>query len=95
MALSSEVLEAAAVDAKYEGYLVRQARQVESFRNLENIKLPLDLDYEQVSHLRLEAREKLSVFRPGTLGQASRIAGITPADITVIQVHIRKYHRAV
>ncbi len=91
MSLSSEVLEAAAVDAKYEGYLVRQGRQVESFRHLENIKLPLDLDYERVSHLRHEAREKLSVFRPGTLGQAGRIGGITPADITVIRIHLKKH----
>ncbi len=91
MSLSGEVLDAAAVDAKYEGYLVRQRRQVESFRNLENIKLPLDLDYERVSHLRLEAREKLSVFRPGTLGQAGRIGGITPADITVIRIHLKKH----
>ena len=85
-----EVLQAAAIDAKYEGYLVRQARQIESFRNLEKIKLPAEIDYEHVSHLRNEAREKLSKFRPYTLGQANRIGGITPADITVIQVYLKK-----
>jgi tRNA uridine 5-carboxymethylaminomethyl modification enzyme len=86
-----DVLEAVSIDAKYEGYLARQARQIESFRNLENIKLPVDLDYNNVSHLRFEAREKLSTFRPHTLGQASRIGGITPADITVIRIHLKKH----
>ena len=86
-----DILEAAAIDAKYEGYLTRQARQIESFRNIENIKLPADLDYNNVSHLRFEAREKLSAFRPYTLGQASRIGGITPADITVIRIYLKKH----
>lgn len=87
---SRDVLEAVAIDAKYEGYLARQARQIESFRNLENIKLPAGLDYNNVSHLHFEAREKLSAFRPYTLGQASRIGGITPADITVIRIYLKK-----
>ena len=93
MNFSREVLEAAAIDAKYEGYLVRQSKQVESFRNLENIKLPAELDYEGITHLRAEAREKLSAFRPYTLGQAGRIGGISPADITVIQIHLKKQRR--
>ena len=88
---TSDVLRAATIDAKYEGYLTRQAKQIESFRNLENIKLPADLDYDNVSHLRFEAREKLSAFRPYTLGQASRIGGITPADITVIRIYLKKH----
>jgi tRNA uridine 5-carboxymethylaminomethyl modification enzyme len=86
-----DVLEAVVIDAKYEGYLSRQARQIESFRNLENIKLPPVLDYNNVNHLRAEAREKLSAFRPHTLGQASRIGGITPADIMVIRIYIKKH----
>ncbi len=90
MEFGADVLEAAAIDAKYEGYLLKQARQVESFRNLENIKLPGGLDYDGISHLRIEAKEKLSKYRPNTLGQAGRIGGITPADITVIQVHLKK-----
>jgi len=91
MQLGQEVLTAAAIDAKYEGYLLRQARQIASFRNLENIKLPCELDYERIIHLRAEAKEKLSVFRPATLAQAGRIAGISPADITVLQIHMKKW----
>jgi len=90
MKSGQEVQTAVAIDAKYEGYLVRQARQIASFRNLENIKLSCELDYEQIMHLRAEAKEKLSAFRPATLAQAGRIAGISPADITVLQIHMKK-----
>jgi tRNA uridine 5-carboxymethylaminomethyl modification enzyme len=90
MKLSRRVLTAAAIDAKYEGYLIRQAKQIASFRNLDNVKLPADLDYQDITHLRAEAREKLSEFRPATLAQAGRIAGISPADITVLQIHLKK-----
>ena len=87
---SDEVLRAAIIDAKYEGYLAKQERLAANFRALENEKLPIGLDYNQILHLRAEAREKLSAFRPETLGQVSRIGGITPADITVIQIHLKK-----
>ncbi len=90
MGIGKDVLEAAAIDAKYEGYIAKQQRLAIGLRNLENKKIPGDLDYAGISHLRAEAREKLSSFRPGTLGQASRISGITPADITVIQIHLKK-----
>jgi tRNA uridine 5-carboxymethylaminomethyl modification enzyme len=92
MRLDKAVLQAVTIDAKYEGYLAKQQRLVASFRTLENRKLPADLDYRKIVHLRAEAIEKLSAFRPATMGQASRIAGITPADITVIQVYLKKYH---
>jgi tRNA uridine 5-carboxymethylaminomethyl modification enzyme len=92
MGFNKEVLQAVTIDAKYEGYLAKQQRLVASFRTLETKKIPLDLDYTRISHLRAEAKEKLSAFRPGTLGQAGRISGITPADITVIQVHLKKYY---
>ncbi|MHC4336371.1 MAG: tRNA uridine-5-carboxymethylaminomethyl(34) synthesis enzyme MnmG [Planctomycetota bacterium] len=92
MGLNKEVLQAVTIDAKYQGYLARQQRLVAGFRTLENKKLPADLDYNKIVHLRAEAKEKLSAFRPGTLGQAGRIAGITPADITVIQVYLKKYY---
>jgi len=91
MRCESDVLQAAVVDAKYEGYLAKQERLAASFAGLENKKIPPDLDYNKILHLRAEAKEKLSAFSPATLGQASRISGITPADITVIQVHLRKY----
>ena len=87
-----EVIQAVCIDAKYEGYLAKQARLVEGMQNLNKRKLPIDIDYRQIEHLRGEAKEKLSVFRPGTLGQVSRIGGITPADVTVLQIHLRKYH---
>jgi tRNA uridine 5-carboxymethylaminomethyl modification enzyme len=91
MDVDNEILETVIVDAKYEGYLAKQERLVKSMSNLEKVKLPTELNYNEITHLRAEAKEKLSAFRPGTLGQASRIGGITPADITVIQVHLKKY----
>jgi len=94
MNLTEDVLQAVIIDARYEGYLDKQERLLTGFRTLENKKIPSDLDYNAISHLKAEAREKLSAFKPATLGQASRITGITPADITVIQVHLRKNYPA-
>ncbi len=90
MNLPGQVLEAVSIAAKYEGYLQRQQRQIERFRRLENVRLPEGLDYFRVPHLRYEAKEKLTAFRPYTLGQASRIGGITPADIDVLAIYLRK-----
>jgi len=90
MNLTEDVLQAVMIDAKYEGYLVKQERLVANLRTLEKKKIPEDLDYNSIVHLRSEAKEKLSVFKPSTLAQASRISGITPADITVIQIHMKK-----
>jgi tRNA uridine 5-carboxymethylaminomethyl modification enzyme len=88
---SNDVLEAVTIDAKYEGYLVKQQRLAASLQTLENKKIPPDLDYSNIGHLRAEAKEKLTAFKPGTLAQASRISGITPADITVLQIHLKKH----
>ncbi|MHC4131779.1 MAG: tRNA uridine-5-carboxymethylaminomethyl(34) synthesis enzyme MnmG [Planctomycetota bacterium] len=85
------VIEAVTIDAKYEGYLKKQQKMITSMRNFENIKLLDNLDYSSITHLKAEACEKLSAFRPATLAQASRISGITPADITIIQVHLKKH----
>ncbi len=90
MNLAEDVFQAVAIDAKYEGYLAKQERLVAGFITLESKKIPADLDYDSITHLRAEAKEKLSLFRPSTFGQASRISGITPADITVIQIHLKK-----
>jgi len=90
MNLAEDVLQAVTIDAKYEGYLAKQERLVAGFRTLEKKNIPADLDYNSIAHLRAEAKEKLSAFRPSTFGQASRISGITPADITVIQIHLKK-----
>lgn len=87
---SREVVEAVVTDVRYSGYLLRQQKMVERFRKMETLKLPTDLDYSRIPHLRAEAREKLSLFSPSTLGQAGRIGGITPSDLMVIQIHLKK-----
>jgi tRNA uridine 5-carboxymethylaminomethyl modification enzyme len=88
--LSKQAVEEVAIEARYEGYLVRQDRDIAQLRNLGNIRIPGGLDYFGVSHLRFEAREKLTAIKPLTLGQASRVGGITPADIAVLQIFLRK-----
>ncbi len=89
-ACSREVLEAITIDAKYEGYLARQERLAAVQHDLDGKRIPADVDYEKIEHLRAEAKEKLTAFKPATLGQASRLSGITPADITVLQVYLKK-----
>jgi len=78
------------VNIKYEGYIQKQLKQIEKFKKLENRKLPLDIDYMELDGLRIEAREKLNTFRPDSVGQASRISGISPADINVLLVHLER-----
>lgn len=82
------VTEQAEIRLKYAGYIQRQLRQVAEFTRLEERLLPPDLDYRQVSCLRLEARQKLSDIRPASLGQASRISGVSPADIATLMVYL-------
>jgi len=79
------------VDAKYEGYLAKQERLITQQRKLDSRTIPADLNYASIEHLRMEAKEKLTAFKPATLGHASRLSGITPADITIIQVYLRKH----
>jgi len=88
--LPRQAVEEVAIESRYEGYLARQEREIAQFRNLEHIRVPDGMDYFAVSHLRYEAKEKLSAMKPLTLGQASRIGGITPADIAVLQIYMRK-----
>ncbi|MBW8000433.1 MAG: tRNA uridine-5-carboxymethylaminomethyl(34) synthesis enzyme MnmG [Planctomycetes bacterium] len=87
----ADTIEAVTIDAKYQGYLKKQDRLAAQLQNLQKKKIPGLLDYNSIEHLRLEAKEKLTVFKPATLAQASRIAGVTPADITVIQIHLKKH----
>ena len=75
---------------KYQGYIDRQLRQVAEQRKLEDRPLPPDLDYQAIGGLRLEAREKLDRIRPLNLGQASRISGVSPADVAVLMVYLEK-----
>ena len=83
-----QILRTVAIDAGYEGYIDKQHRAVEQMRNLDAHKIPSDFNYANISQLRWEAREKLAAIRPGSLGQALRISGITPADVTVLTVHL-------
>lgn len=84
--LPAAVTEQVEISLKYEGYIKRQLHAVEEFRRLENRKLPEDFDYSTLAGLRLEARQKLNKFRPASVGQASRISGVSPADITVLLI---------
>ena len=78
------------VNIKYEGYIQKQMRQISRFRKLESRKLPADLDYMSLEGIRIEAREKLAERRPDSVGQASRISGVSPADINVLLIHLEK-----
>ena len=88
--LPYDVLEQVGIEIKYEGYIVRERQQVESFKKLENKKIPADFDYDAVKNLRIEARQKLSKIRPESIGMAERISGVSPADIAVLLVYLRK-----
>lgn len=88
--LSDEVIEQVNINLKYEGYINRQLKQVEQFKKLENKKIPETLDYDDVYSLRIEARQKLKAIRPHSVGQASRISGVSPADISVLLVYLEQ-----
>ena len=90
--LSDRIAEQVNIEIKYEGYISRQMRQVEQFKKTEEKKIPADIDYDDVKSLRLEARQKLKAFRPESIGQASRIAGVTPADANVLLVYLKQNH---
>jgi len=84
----------AEVEIKYAGYIDRQTEMVERFKKIENVHLPEDLDYSEITGLSREVREKLIRIKPRSLGQASRIAGITPAAISLLSVYLRKLKTA-
>ncbi len=80
---------------KYEGYITKQAKQIEQFKKLENKNLPEDIDYNSIGSLRLEARQKLEVIRPKSIGQASRISGVSPSDINVLLIYLEQKRRTI
>ena len=88
--LPADVAEQVEISVKYEGYIQRQQKQVEDFRKMERHKLPADLDYSAIQGLRLEAREKLAAIRPLDLGQASRISGVSPADVAALMIWLER-----
>ena len=87
--LPQDVCDQVNISVKYEGYLQRQIKQVEQFKKLEGRRIPDDLNYDDVPSLRLEARQKLKKYRPESIGQASRIAGVSPADVSVLVVFLK------
>lgn len=91
--LLDAVLEQVEIEIKYEGYISRQKRQVEQYKKMEKKLIPENLNYDEVPSLRLEARQKLKEFRPLSVGQASRISGVSPADISVLLVYLEHYKR--
>ena len=86
--LPKNVIEQVEIEIKYEGYIIRQKRQVEQYKKMEKKLIPENLDYDDVPSLRLEARQKLKLFKPISVGQASRISGVSPADISVLLVYL-------
>ena len=91
--LRYDIREQVNINIKYDGYITRQLKQVEQFKKLESKKIPEDMDYDQVKSLRIEAVQKLKLYRPVSIGQASRIAGVSPADVSVLLVYLAS-HRA-
>ena len=91
--LPKDVIEQVEITIRYEGYIQRQERQVEQFKKLEKRLIPADINYDDVSSLRLEARQKLERFRPKNIGQASRIGGVNPADVSVLIIYLDSMNR--
>lgn len=91
--LPEDVIEQVEIEIKYEGYIERQMRQVEQFKKMEKKLIPAELNYDDVKSLRLEARQKLKLYNPVSVGQASRIAGVSPADISVLLVYLEQWKR--
>jgi tRNA uridine 5-carboxymethylaminomethyl modification enzyme len=91
--LPQGVREQVNINIKYDGYIKRQQKQVEQFKKLEKKKIPADLDYDQIGSLRIEAVQKLKLYQPESIGQASRISGVSPADVSVLLVYLESYQR--
>lgn len=90
--LPYDVVEQVNINIKYDGYIKRQIKQVENFKKLENKRLDKNFDYDAISGLRMEAKQKLKLYRPVSIGQASRISGVSPADISVLLVYLEQYY---
>ena len=91
--LAQDVIEQVEIEIKYEGYIERQLRQVEQFKKMEKRRIPENLNYDDVPSLRIEARQKLKAFHPVSIGQASRISGVSPADVSVLMIYLEQFNR--
>ena len=91
--LTEEEKKEVEIQVKYEGYIKLEEAQVEKFKKLENKKLPKEIDYSELSGLRIEARQKLNKIKPESVGQASRISGVSPADISVLLIYLEQLKR--
>ena len=92
--LDRQVVEEVEIMVKYEGYIKMQEKQVEGFKKLEKKLLPDDVDYNTIKGIRLEARQKLNKYKPYSIGQASRISGVSPADISVLLIFLEQYGKS-
>ena len=92
--LDRQVWEEVEIMVKYEGYIEMQKKQVEGFKKMEEKILPEEINYEEIKGLRLEARQKLNKIKPYSIGQASRISGVSPADISVLLIYLEQYKYA-
>jgi len=90
MDIADDVAEQVVIQAKYSGYIDRQQNEIDRLQRHENTELPLDMDYKNVRGLSNEVREKLEHARPGNLGQAARISGVTPAAVSLLLVHLKR-----
>ena len=90
--LSKEITDQVEIEIRYEGYIERQKKQVEQFEKLEHKRIPDSIDYDKVTGIRIEARQKFKKFRPTSIGQAGRLSGVTPADVQVLLVYMEKFH---
>ena len=86
--LPEDVQEQVNINIKYDGYIRRQMKQVEQFKKMEEKKIPENINYDEIQSLRIEAKQKLNLYRPINIGQASRISGVSPADISVLLVYL-------
>lgn len=86
--LPEDVQEQVNINIKYDGYIKRQMKQVEQFKKMEEKKIPENINYDEIQSLRIEAKQKLNLYRPINIGQASRISGVSPADISVLLVYL-------
>ncbi|MCK5346927.1 MAG: tRNA uridine-5-carboxymethylaminomethyl(34) synthesis enzyme MnmG, partial [Candidatus Heimdallarchaeota archaeon] len=83
-----EIFQQAEIDIKYEGYVIKQNKEVEKLRRLESMKIPRNFDYDAIEHFKFEARQKLKQIKPDSVRQASRLEGVTPADIAILIAHL-------